>query len=74
MVLVFAEKDRSGRIIHLSRERWSHIQKHRGISGALEQIKETLKFPDAITVLSYDPKVRFITNIIKKEENIYSYQ
>ena len=68
MAWIFAETDSTGREIHLSNERWSHIQKHAGISGSIEQIKETLKHPDAITGLSYDPKVHFYYKYYKERK------
>lgn len=33
--------DKTGRVIYISKERWDHIQEHPGMSGQLEQIKET---------------------------------
>ena len=59
MTWIFEIEDKSGRKIHLSNERWSHIQKHPDMSGQIEQIKETLTNPDKITEFEYDPDVRF---------------
>ena len=59
MSRVLDTKDKSGRNIYLSDERWKHILKHPGIDNQLEQIKETLLSPDKITTVSYDPDVRF---------------
>jgi len=50
-------KDKSGRTIHLSNERWKHIQRHPEMSDSLEQIKEALQNPDVIKEFVYDPDV-----------------
>ncbi len=48
---IFEVKDKSGRIIHLSDERWSHIiREHHELSGNIEKIKETLEHPLVITI------------------------
>ncbi len=45
---LFEVKDSSRRIIHLSHERWSHIQKHRKMPGNIEKIIETIMHPNHI--------------------------
>ena len=59
MEWVFVEKDKSGRKIHLSKERWSHIQKHPRMSGQMEKIKETLRNPLIIQDFEYYSDVKF---------------
>ncbi len=59
MAWVFVEIDRTGRKIHLSGERWSHIQKRPEMAGEIEIIKSTLKTPIKITRYSMDQKVRY---------------
>ncbi|MBI4450856.1 hypothetical protein HY642_02690 [Candidatus Woesearchaeota archaeon] len=54
---VFAVRDKSGRIIHLSRERWAHVQKHPEMSGSVERVKDTLQRPD--TILRFEGAVHF---------------
>ena len=49
MAHIFEVKDKSGRIIHLSHERWSHIQKHDRLIGTIEQIQDTLIKPTIMT-------------------------
>lgn len=56
---VFETKDKSGRNIYLTDERWNHILKHAEMSNQVEQIKDALLHPDKITNVSYDPDVRF---------------
>lgn len=69
MSLIFVEKDKSGRMIHLSRERWAHIQKHPAMSNAIERIKETLRYPDVVTKFEYDPQVRFYYRYNKERKD-----
>ena len=59
MVIVFVTKDKTGRAIHLSRERWSHIQKHPEMVGKLDDIQETLQRPDMMVPSMEDPAVCF---------------
>ena len=68
MSWIFAEKDKSERSIHLSKERWAHVQKHLGMSNAIEHIKETLRYPDAITKFEYDPQIRFYYRYYKERK------
>ncbi len=50
MSWVFEIKDKSGRKIHLSKERWTHInQEHPEVSNYLEEIKETIQSPLKMT-------------------------
>ena len=58
-VRIFEIRDKTGRLIYLTKERWSHIQKHPAMSSALEKIKETLQNPLCITEFEFDPNVRF---------------
>ena len=59
MPRIFETKDKSGRIIYLSDERWKHILKHPEMANKVEQIKDTLLHPDIITTIEDDPDVRF---------------
>ena len=68
MVWVLGIKDKSGRMICLSKERWNHIQKHPEMSGQLEQIKETLESPDVINEFEFDLNVKFYYKYYKKRK------
>lgn len=59
MPRIFETKDKSGRNIYLTDERWQHILKHSEMSNQLEQIKDTLLYPDKITKIDYDADARF---------------
>ncbi len=66
MTWIFNIRDATGRIIHLSCERWNHIQKHPEMSGQLEQIQETLQHPDCIIPFDIDPFVHFYYKYYKE--------
>ena len=53
---IFEIKDKSGRNIYLSNERWKHITKHPEMQDKhiLEKIKDTLIKPDTIISESYE--------------------
>jgi len=59
MSRIFETKDKSGRTIYLTDDRWKHILKHQEMSNQIEQIKDTLLYADKITKDNYDPDVRF---------------
>lgn len=63
MVWIFVVKDRSGREIHLSKERWKHIvYEHPVIANKIEEIKDTLLNPTAIRKSDHDDQIRFYYN------------
>ena len=67
MPWIFEIKDKSGRKIHLSNERWHHIvTEHSILANRLEDIKDTLINPSTILPSKYDEKVRFYYKFYKK--------
>ena len=53
-------KDKTGRIIYLSEERWKHIVKeHPDLYNKIEDIKETILHPIIIKSSKYDVNARF---------------
>ena len=57
---LFEVKDKSGRTIHLTKERWKHIvSEHPVVADKIENIKETLIHPLALRKSNFDSKVRF---------------
>lgn len=48
MDIIFEVTDKTGRIIHLTKERLSHILEHKGMDKYKEDIKNTLMNPDKI--------------------------
>ena len=68
MARIFEAKDKSGRIIYLTDERWKHILKHPEMSNQLEQIKDTLLHPDKVVKIEHDPDVRFYYKYYKERK------
>lgn len=66
-------KDKTGRNIHLSKERWSHIQKHPEMSNKLEEIKETLKDPLKITDYVFEEEIKYYYQYYKYRKSKAKY-
>jgi hypothetical protein len=74
MVWIFECLDKSGRKIHLSKERWTHInEEHPEISPYLEDMQETLRIPDTITRFSMDKDVRYYYRFLKRRKHTANY-
>lgn len=64
MTWIFEIIDVSGRKIHLSRERWTHInEEHPELAHHLEDIQETIRNP--MKQVIYDPEVRYFYSYLK---------
>lgn len=59
MNYVFEIVDKLGIKIHLSNERWKHIQKHPKMNEQLENIKSILQNPITIRYFEDDESVRY---------------
>ena len=68
MAKIFEVKDKSGRIIYLTGERWNHILKHPEMSNQIEQIKDTLLYPDKVAKIEHDPDIRFYYKYYKERK------
>jgi len=66
MVNMLEARDKSGRLISLSRERLRHILAHPEMTNQVEQITETLLKPDTIIPFEYDPAVHFYFTYFKE--------
>ena len=67
MAWIFEIKDKSGRKIHLSDERWKHITKeHSVLANRMEDIKDVLSNPLSIKTSKYDENVRYYYKYHKK--------
>ncbi len=63
---MFEIKDKTGRTIRLTKERWKHIvNSHPIISNNIEEIKKTLQGPLLITKDEYDKQVYFYYKFYK---------
>jgi len=70
MTWIFEVEDKSGRKVHLSDERWKHLnQEHPEVAPYLEDIKETLKNPLKITTYEYDENVKYYHKYFKERES-----
>ncbi len=70
MEIIFEITDKSGRKIHLSKERWSHIRMEHPEITEPEEIKQILITPIKILESDRDPNVRWYY-IYKKERKRY---
>ena len=67
MEYVFEVIDKSGRKIHLSKERWTHINtEHPELANYFEELKETLVNPIKITTYIYNKNVKYYYKYLKE--------
>ncbi len=74
MANIFELIDKTGRKIRLTKRQWRETNlKHPSMASYLEEIKETLVKPDAITDYSIDENVRYYYRYFKhiKSKNKY---
>ena len=69
---IFEVTDKTGRKIHLSKERWKHIQKHPYIYEHLESIQSTLKNPITIRYED-DEKILYFYKEFKHHDSSEKY-
>ncbi|MBI4439913.1 hypothetical protein HY638_02985 [Candidatus Woesearchaeota archaeon] len=68
MPKIFEIKDKSGRKISLSQERWTHInQEHPEVAPHIEEIKETLENPIQIKSYEFDEEVKYYYKHLKQK-------
>lgn len=71
MDFIFNIVDKTGRNIHLTKERWNHIvRKHPDMSDKTEEIKLTLTNPVLVTSHKYDEAMR---NYYKYQKETHDY-
>ena len=69
---IFEVEDKTGRKIRLTNTQWSHIMKrHPYMSKYLEEIQETLKFPQKLLNPSFDKSYYFRYYKYLKSPNRY---
>ena len=74
MALIFEVKDKSGRRIHLSNERWKHInEEHPEVAPYLEKIKEALENPVKINDYKLDDGIKYYYKYIKERKSKAKY-
>ena len=63
---VFEIKDKTYRLIHLSKKQWQHIIKsHPYMANLLDEIKKALMQPQKISDFTYDENVRYYYTYLK---------
>ena len=73
MDYIFEVGDKSGRKIHLSKERWKHIRKRHPEIEDSEIIKETIENPDKITEYHSDETVCYYYKYYKHRPTPENY-
>ena len=73
MDYIFEITDKTGRKVHLSKERWKHILKHPFMHDQIENIKFTLEKPTEITYFEDNEKVRYFYKEFKNRDNYEKY-
>ncbi len=68
MSWILKAKDKSGRIIYLSKERWAHILKHPEMVNQQHSIRETLQKPDILNKFKFEPSIRFYYRYSKQRK------
>ena len=71
MNFIFEAKDKTGRMIHLSLERWKHIRKKHPEIENSEEIQETIINPTKITFPKIDESVGFYYKYFKNKSPSY---
>lgn len=73
MEICFEVIDKTGRKIHLSKERYKHIQKHPYMHDSLEVIKIAIQNPTTIRYNEEDETVLFFYKEFKQKDNLERY-
>jgi len=73
MGIVFEVTDKTGRKIHLSRERWSHVRQEHPEIVYPEEVEKVLINPVKIISSDRDPKVRWYFLYNKQRKRYLKY-
>lgn len=68
LMRVFETKDKSGRSIYMTRERWTHVLQHPEMMNQANNIMDALSQPDKVTRVFYDAAVRFYYKFNKERK------
>jgi len=69
MPRVLELKDKTGRTIYLTDERYNHIRKHPEMKNSLQLIEETIRKPTSIQSYSFDPNIKYYYNYQKDRKS-----
>jgi len=71
---IFEIEDKDGRKVHLSKERWGHInQDHPEMANYIEEIKEALQRPDKTITFSFDKNIKCYYKYLKNRSSSAKY-
>ena len=73
MAYILKIKDKTGRIIHLSKERYKHIAKHPSMQEPIENIKSTIENPTTIRYNDDDESVNYFYKEFKERDSSERY-
>ncbi len=73
MARILELKDKHGRIIYLTDERYKHILKHPEMEKSIGIIEETIKIPHKITGISFDPYIKYFYSHYKSRKSKAKY-
>lgn len=70
---ILEAKDKTGRSIHLTDERYNHIKNHPEMQNSLDIIEEAIKDPQKITDYSLDPDTKYYYRHYKNRKSKAKY-
>ena len=73
MARIIEVRDRAGRIIYLTDERYRHIKKHPEMQNSIRIIEQTIKNPQKITEYIFDSNIRFYYSYHKNRKSRAKY-
>mgnify|MGYP001568881709 CR=1 FL=1 len=73
MDFIFKTKDKTGKEIHLSKERWKHIRKKHPEVEEYKLIKEVIEKPDKITNYHIDETIHYFYKYYKNRPATEKY-
>jgi len=73
MARVLEIKDKTGKNIYLTDERYSHIKKHPEMINSLPLIEQTIKNPSTIRDFEYDPDIKYYYSYHKYRKSKAKY-
>ena len=67
-MIIFEVKDKTGRSIYLTLERWNHIIKHPEMQETIREIEKALDLPQKMTLHKYDENIRNYYLLLKEKK------
>jgi len=73
MARILEIRDRNGKLVYLTDERYRHISAHPEMQNSLQVIARTIKSPDKIETYSLDPSIRLFYTYHKSRKTKARY-